>query len=192
MRAGLRCRVFIGAALTILSGVSASLAQERAPNPGKQAVLRAWPMSGAWGVILIRLIDGRLGCLLATGHQDQRSGETYNWGVRWRHEGLGASITDNNAQAVAGSSIQIIIDKVAIGTYQVSKRLSANGFHSVVAEFPAAESDRILSLIGVGGEMQFVTNTFTYSAPLQGSQQALANLKVCTIEASHLDAAQSQ
>ena len=146
-------------------------------------------MSGAWGVVLIRLIDGPFGCLLATGHRDPKSGEQYNWGIRWCRGSLGASISDNNTQAVAGPSIQIIIDKVAVGTYQVSRRVGANGFQSIVAEFSPVESDRVLGLIGVGGEMQFVTTTFTYSAPLQGSQQALANFKARNIEASYLDSA---
>jgi len=177
------------AALTLLSGAHA---QQRAPNPGTQFILREWPMSGAWNVALIRLIDGPLGCLLATAHADQANGEKYMWGLRWRRENVAAYITDNNQQAVAGPSIEIIIDKVSIGAHQVTKRVSKGGFYSITAEFPAAGSDRVLSLIGVGGEMQFVTNTFTYSAPLQGAEQALANLKTCTTEASRLNAAQSQ
>jgi hypothetical protein len=101
-------------------------------------------------------------------------------------------IIDNNQQAVAGPSIQVVVDKVPVGTYQVNKRINKGGLYNVTAEFPSAESNRVLSLVGVGGEMQFVTNTFTYSAPLEGAQQALADLKACTIEASRLDSAQSR
>jgi len=99
-------RMFFAAALAIL-GLTAPKAQERAPNPGTQTQLREWPISGVWGVRLIRIVDGSLGCWLGTGHADQTSGEQYLWGVRWRPENIGATITDNNQRAIAGPSIQI-------------------------------------------------------------------------------------
>lgn len=183
---------FCASIAVALSVMPAAHAQTRAPNPGTQTVLREWPMSGAWGVVLIRLIDGPLGCLMATAHGDQRSGEQYHWGLRWRRENVAAYIVDNNPQAVAGPSIEIIVDKIPVGTYQVNKQFSRGGFSNITAELPAAESDRLLSLVGVGGEMQYVTNAFTYSASLQGAPQALSNLKACSVEASRLDAAQAK
>src|SRR5271156_6512248 len=76
-------RMFFAAALAIL-GLTAPKAQERAPNPGTQTQLREWPISGVWGVRLIRIVDGSLGCWLGTGHANQTSGEQYLWGIRWR------------------------------------------------------------------------------------------------------------
>jgi hypothetical protein len=189
MRVVSHCCAVIVAALSMLS---CAHAQERAPNPGKQTIIRTWPGTGAWQVALLRLVDGPLGCILATGRADAKTGESYSWGIRWRRENVAASISDNNPQAVAGPTIQIFVDKVAIGTYQVSKRTSSGPFSAIAAELPAAESDRLLSLIGVGGEMQYVINNFTYSAPLQGAQQGLVELKACTVEATHLDHPQSQ
>jgi hypothetical protein len=186
----MRTCIFIAATLGILASASPLAAQERAPNTGTEGILRAWPVSGAWNVILVRLADAPLGCLLATGHAG--IGEQYHWGLRWRRENIGAVITANNAQAVAGPSIQIIVDNVTVGTYQISSRVSSNGFQSVIAEFAPSESDRVLSLISGGGELQFVTSIFTYSAPLEGAQQALAYFKECAIEASHLNSTKAQ
>jgi hypothetical protein len=125
--------------------------------------------------------------LFLTGHADQKSGERYFWGIRWRPESVAASITDNNQQAVAGPSIQIIIDTIPVGSYQISRRLnSGNGFQNVAADLPEADKDRVFNLIGVGGAMQFVTNSSTYSASLQGAQQGLRNLEACILEAHHL------
>lgn len=165
-------------------------AQERVPNQGTQSTLRTWPTAGVWQVALVRLIDGGLGCLFMTGHVDQKSGERYFWGVRWRSQNVAASIIDNNQQAVAGPSIQIVIDTIPVGTYQISRRVNGgNGFHNVVAELPQADTNRLLSLINVGGAMQFATSSFTYSASLQGAKQAIGNLQTCELEANHLTAA---
>jgi hypothetical protein len=178
------------AVVSVLSLCIAAVAQERIPNPGKQGTLRTWPATGVWQVALVRLVDGGLGCLLATGHADQNSGERYFWGIRWRGESVAASITDNNQQAVAGPSIQIIIDTIPIGTYQISRRINfGNGFQGVAAEFPQSDKDRIFSLISVGGSMQFITSSSTYSASLQGAQHGIGNLRACILEANHLNAA---
>jgi hypothetical protein len=180
-------RLLLAAACLILS--VAAQAQQRSANPGASGVLRTWPDSGVWGVALVRLIDGPLGCWFVTGHFDQRSGERYIWGVRWRSESLAAMISDTNQQALAGSSIQIVIDRVPVGTYQVSRRAHMSGFENVIAEFPRSDYDRLLGLISIGGQMQFITNSSTYSASLQGAQRAMSNLNACTLEADHLNAA---
>ena len=65
------------------------------------------------------------------------------------------------------------------------------GLQNVVAEFSPAEADSVLSLMGVGGSMQLVTSSFTYSAPLQGVQQAMLNFRDCRTEADHLNSAAS-
>jgi hypothetical protein len=182
-------RLILAAAAVAALSYSA-IAQERTPNQGTPGPLRAWPATGAWQVVLTRLIYGDLGCLLATGHSNQASGENYAWGVRRRGQSLGATITDNNAQAIAGSAIQIIIDHVPLGIFQITDRRElGNGFHVAVAELASKDGSNLINLIGVGGSMQFVTSTYTYSAPLEGAQQALRNLQTCAIEADHLNAA---
>jgi len=164
--------------------------QQRSPNQGTQGLLRAWPQTGVWQVALFRLFDGALGCGLLTGLSDQGSRESYSWGIRWRGESIAATIADTNENAISGPSIQVIVDQIPAGTYQISRRINASNFHNVVADFPRFDADRIVSLINVGGAMQFVTNTFTYSAPLLGAPQGLQNLKTCSIEASQLGSAQ--
>ena len=182
-------RRLLFAVVSIVLLCVAAVGQERVPNQGTQGILRTWPVTGVWQVILVRLVYGDLGCLLITGHADQKSGERYVWGLRWRSQNLAASITDNNQQAVAGPSIQIVIDTIPVGAYQVSHRTNVgNGFQNVVAEFPKADKDRLLGLISVGGAMQFITSSSTYSASLQGAQQGMHNLQACVLEANHLNA----
>ena len=176
------------AAIAFLALHTAASAQQRSPNQGTQGVLRSWPVTGVWQVSLVRFIDGGLGCLFATGHADQTTGERYVWGIRWRNDkSLTASILENNENAIAGPSIQIVLDRVPIGTYPITRRLNAGvGFQSVAADLPELDKDKLLNLIGVGGEMQFITTASTYSAPLQGASQGLQNLKACSIEAAQL------
>lgn len=183
MQTALRFCASIAIAFAMLSSAHA---QHRAPKPRTQTIPRGWPVSGAWGVVLLRLNDGPLGCLLTTG------GEQYIWGLRWRRENVAVYITDSNEEAVAGPSIQVFIDKAPLGSYQVNKRVAQDGFYNVTAELPSAESDRVLSSINVGQDMEFVTSSFFYSEKLQGASQALTNLKACTIEANRLNAAQSR
>ncbi len=158
--------VCLGAAAAI--GVSGSVsAQQRTPNGGATGVLRTWPGNADWQVAMTRLADGALGCVLLTGHTNPASGERYLWGIRWRDNSLAATIVDSNQQAVAGSTIAVTIDQVPVGTYQITRRLGPDGgMQSVTAELPAPDKDRLASLIGVGGPIQFVTANSTYSAPL--------------------------
>jgi hypothetical protein len=96
-------------------------------------------------------------------------------------------VIDNNQPAIAGPSIQIVIDGVPLGTYQIERRSDGgNGFQIVLAELPYGDSIRLLALVRVGGTMQFITAAATYSGSLQGAQQALANLNACKIEVAHL------
>lgn len=175
-----RTALFTAMALLALCG--AASAQQRTPNT--QNILRVWPHTGVWQVVLIRLVDGALGCLLGTSHVDKTTGESYSWGIRWRYESVGAWISDSNENAVAGATLQIVIDHIPAGSYQINHRINKGGFHNVTAEL--SDKDRLLKLINVGGTMQFVTSAFTYGAPLQGASQGLQNLNACSIEATQL------
>jgi hypothetical protein len=187
MQTALRSCASIAIAFAMLSSAHA---QQRPLKPPTQTVARTWPVSGAWGVVLLRLNDGPLGCLLTTGRN--ANGEQYIWGLRWRRENVAVYITDSNEEAVAGPSIQVYIDKVPLGTYQVNKRVAQDGFYNATAELPSAESDRVLSAINVGQDIQFVTSSFFYSEKLQGAPQALTSLKACASEANRLNAAKSR
>jgi hypothetical protein len=181
-------RAFLAVAILLALCVPGS-AQQRVPNQGTPGILRAWPQTGAWQVALLRLFDGAFGCWLVTGFSDQGSREQYFWGIRWRSENVAATIADNNEGAISGPSIQVIVDQIPAGTYQINRRLSSNVFHNVAADMPRVDGDRILSLINVGGVIQFKTSTFTYSAPLQGASQGLQNLKACSVEAGQFGSA---
>lgn len=174
----------------IFAMLSSAHAQQRPQKPRPQTLPRAWPVSGPWGVVLLRLNDGPLGCLLTTGRN--ANGEQYIWGLRWRRENVAVFITDSNQEAVAGPTIQVVVDRVPFGTYPVNKRVAQDGFYNATAELPSAESDRMLSAINVGQDMQFVTSSFFYSEKLQAAPEALTNLKACSIEANRLNAARSR
>jgi hypothetical protein len=45
----------------------------------------------------------------------------------------------------------------------------------------------VMKLLSVGGDVQFVTTRSTYSAAVNGSRQALANLNECATEVRHLE-----
>jgi len=118
----------------------------------------------------------------------KKTGDLYLWGIRWRKEGLGATITDTKAEAIAGPSIQILIDGASIGTYQVGRRAEGAAGANVVADLPPSDNAKLFSLMGKGGTMQFVTSASTYSATLDGAQRALSDFRACTSEAGRLSA----
>lgn len=182
-------KLFISATLAAALLCTTASAQQRLPNAGTASVLRIWPRVGAWEVVLSRLIYGDLGCGLRTGQANKTTGETYIWGFRWReHEGYALVVIDNNQRAVAGANIRLFIDQIPIGYYPIVRRLGPeNGFHSIVADLPPGDQDKIISLIRVGGGVQFVTDTFTYSASLTGAAQGMTNMDACIIEATHLN-----
>jgi hypothetical protein len=152
------------------------IAQQRTLNPGASGLLRTWPGFGDWQVAMLRTIDGALGCVLLTGHVNQVGGERYFWGIRWRENSLAATIFDSNHQAIAGPSIAITIDRVAVGTYQITRRAGPAGeMQNVVAELPAPDRDRLPNLMTVGGAIQFITSNSTYSAPLQAKHLGSAS-----------------
>ena len=180
-------RLLLGGIIAVSCSVIA-LAQDRPQSPAAQNLLKTWAASGAWQVDLVRLVDGSLGCRLVTIHDDKKTGDLYLWGIRWRKEGLGATITDTKTEAIAGPSIQILIDGASIGTYQVGRRAEGAAGSNVVADLPPSDNDKLFSLMGKGGTMQFVTSASTYSASLEGAQQALSDFRACTAEAGRLNA----
>jgi hypothetical protein len=177
-------------AATALDVDGSASAQQRTPNAGTNGMLRTWPVNADWQVAMLRMFDGALGCVLLTGHVDPVRGERYFWGIRWRENTLAVTIFDSNQQAVSGPTIAITIDQVPVGTYGITRRLGPNeGMQSVTAELPAPDRDRLSKLMAVGGAIQFVTSSSTYSAPLQGARQSMSSLQECRIEATHLTGA---
>ena len=161
------------------------------PNAGTQGVLRVWPLVGVWEVSLARLVYGDLGCRLLTGQPNQSSGERYAWGFRWRdQEGYALVIIDSNQQAVTAQAIKLFVDQIPIGSYAIIRRFGPqSGIYSVVAGLPPGDHEKIMSLIKLGGSVNFATDAFTYSASLQGAEQGVGNLQACILEVSHLNAA---
>jgi hypothetical protein len=163
-----------------------ALAQDK--TLATQNLLKTWPANGVWQVDLVRLVDNSLGCRLVTIHDDKKAGELSLWGIRWRKESLGATISDGKQDAVAGPSIKIVIDEVPFGIYQVGRRTNTASGSNVVADFSQSEGDRLSSNMGVGGTMQFVIGASVYSASLKGAREALSDFRACMAEAGRQDA----
>jgi hypothetical protein len=71
-------RIITAIAITVLA--PSALAQQRIPNPGNEAVIRTWPDTGAWGVALVRVVGGRLGCILGTARVNPTANERLSMG----------------------------------------------------------------------------------------------------------------
>jgi hypothetical protein len=109
-----------------------------------------------------------------------------------RGKDLAATIVDNNEKAISGSTITIIFDHVPFGTYQVRRRVVAGaGFFAVSADIPEAAAARLITLMKVGGNIQFSIGPATYSASLQGAPRAMQDLDACIVEANHLNSVRS-
>jgi hypothetical protein len=180
-------RVRIVFLLALMAFSPPALAQQRTTNQGSPGPLREWPPSGAWQTILIRLLStSDLGCVTATGYRNQTTGEQYFWGIRRTSQDTALAIVDNNPTAVAGAAIRVIVDGTPVGVFPISKRLPNGATMSVAAILPGPEAQRLISLFRLGGKVSFVTEHSTYSASLQGAQQAIANLDACAAEIAHL------
>lgn len=182
-----------GAALLAAALAAPAQAQQRTIADGTPGqILRRWPLSGVWLVLLGVAKDGGLSCVMATGHDDPVTGDTYLWGFRRKGQSFSLMVTDKNAAAVSAGNIKIVIDGSPAGTFAIGPRLVENGFHNVNAELPPPVAATLSRLVRIGGSVQFHTGTATYAAPLEGAAQAMGNLDACAHEVRELDAARQQ
>jgi hypothetical protein len=154
-------------------------------NSNSPGFLRSWPAIDSWQVILIHAIDNRFACMNIT---DQKSGSSlvYFFGIEEDTQNLYVIVADQNAEAVSGNSIKVLIDNTLIGTYSVDKRKSVNVFSSIRALVPPAETTKLLNLLRVGETVQFETDQATYSANLDGMTDTLNDVQSCLVEAQAL------
>ena len=120
-------------------------------------IVREWPHSGPWGVILAIAKDSSSSCLLPTGEHDPNTGALYLWGLRRNRGNTGLIIIDKNRQAVAADTIKVLIDGIAIAAYPISQRFEDGEAHTVWAEIPQRAVDTISKLLRVGGAIKFTT-----------------------------------
>ena len=99
-------------------------AQQRTMNGGASGLLRQWPKSGPWEVVLIRTNEGGLQCAMLTGHRNAEAGEMYLWGFRSLAGAKAVAVADRNAQAVSGEAITISVDDTS---RQARSRSSGGG-----------------------------------------------------------------
>lgn len=78
---------------------------------------------------------------------------------------MAATIIDSSEND-AGSTVEIVIDHIPVGTYQISRRVNNGRFHNVVAELSASDKDRLLNLIrGAYSEILLVKCSLFKSPP---------------------------
>lgn len=176
----------IPALLLCCVGLADASAQQRTMDGSAGGLLRQWPPSGPWQVVLTRVKQDDLLCVMLTGHRDADAEELYFWGFRSRAGAKALVVADRNAQAVSGEAITISVDGVPAGTFPVVRRLSEGGMNFVSSDLDATEFERMTGLLRLGGRIAFSTPRATYSETLQGAAQALASFGRCAAEVKHL------
>lgn len=161
-------------------------AQQRTMNGSAAGLLRQWPRSGPWEVVLTRENEGELLCVMVTGHRNADAGEFYVWGFRSWARMKAVFVLDRNAQAVSGEAVTILVDGVPAGAFPIGMRRSEGGVNAVASELDTMEFERMSGLLRLGGRIAFSTPMATYSETLQGAAQALAFFGQCTAEVEHL------
>ncbi len=161
-----------------------SAAQTRTMNSNSPGLLRSWPVFDEWQVFLVRTIDNRLACLILTGRKSD-SGQ-YLFGFENDTQNFYIFLGDQDPDTVSGNSMRVFIDNTLIGTYQIDKRHSVATISSIRAIVPSSQAARLLGLLKVGENVQFVTDAATYSASLDGMTDALADVQNCLAESQAL------
>ena len=182
-------RLILVLSLCSISSFGAS-AQQRTMNAGAGGLLRQWPKSGPWEVVLTRTTEADLACVMLTGHKDVKTDELYLWGLRSRNGSKAVVVADRNAQAVAGDTITVSVDSVPTATYSVTKRRGENGMNAVASELDDPEFERMAGLLRLGGRVAFSTPMATYSETLHGASQALGFFNQCVVEVERLGGSQ--
>lgn len=168
-----------------------ALAQTRTENDGKSNILRSWPQSGAWRVVLSRKSNSTFRCNLLS--YKGMVGNGYIVGLVQSPTQLSVYIADFNPRAVAGDDVRMLVDDVTIGVWKVGMRTDApNAAHSILAPIATEdENARVISLFRTGGSAKFKTDNVTYTIPLAGADVAMSQMKACVTEAATLDAART-
>ena len=163
-----------------------TFAQQRSPNPGAPGVLRQWPVSGNWVTFLTRsATTHQLACIVATGYRDPLADEQYYWGILRTTSELRVVITDENPNALAGSSILVAIDDSTVANYSIIDRRSF-GAKTIIGA-TVGDAELLIRLLRLGGSLKFITGSSTYSASLAGAKQATTYMDECLEEVAQLD-----
>jgi hypothetical protein len=166
-----------------------AFAQQRSQNSGAPGILRQWPASGDWMVILTRLATTHeLACTLATGYRNVQMGDLYFWGIRRVNSGVSVGISDDNPTALAGPSIIVTIDDSRVGNYPITVRESVGSHSLIAAAVPASDAEVLMRLFRLGGSIKFSTSASTYPQSLVGARQAVADMDACIAEVAQLSA----
>ena len=127
-----------------------------------------------------------------TGYHNFSSGERYLWGLIHLGQNIDVEIIDTNPVAVSGPAIKVIVDGAVVGDFPITRRVNIGSFHMVRSRLSPKDGGILERLMSVGGNIEFVTDTVTYSASLAGAQKAMQDFFACSVEANQINAAQTQ
>lgn len=163
-----------------------SFAQTRVMNANSPGVLRTWPADGKWQDVLVHAKGGRFVCLTIAGRKSSGDQLSYLVGLDTTPDNLYVVVADRNPDAVSGNTVSVLVDDTLVGNYAVDKRVSSEEVSQIRAAVPKSETSRLLSLLKIGGTVQFKTENAGYSVSLEGMSAALMTVQQCLTEAVNL------
>jgi len=182
-------RIVVGCALlgvAIAAHSTSGLAQTSTWNTGAPGVLRGWPQAGAWQTLLAKRPDGTLSCLMLSGKTENGQLQ-FVAGLRQVPGDLALLVSDIYPAKLTGDHVALLIDGVKVGDFPITRRVDDQGpLHTIGADVGSKDASRVLTLFRTGGEVRLITAQATYSFPLKGSAQSMANLRECLTEAQNL------
>lgn len=176
--------VFLLAALSI----SPAFSQERTLSNDVARVLRVWPASGRWQVILLRNEKHKLMCILGTGKLSPAKITLYMYGLAEKDNSLSLIIVDQNKSALSGHNIASVIDGVSIGSYPITywNQNPISASYVIESKLSNQQGRRIENLLAFGSTIKLITNGATYQSSLDGIRGELHNFKNCIREVKDL------
>jgi len=163
-----------------------AVAQQRTPNPGTQAMLRQWPEAGVWETHLQRRTDianSPLECVGGTGFFSDPV-NYYRWGWADLNGEFRLFIWDRLNVSV--DRIDVFIDDVKVVQAKVTSKEAPDRGSAVYAAISREKVDALKAVIRKGSSIKFMTAKETYSAPLDGADQALTHFDECIAYAKQL------
>ena len=176
-------QMFFLRAMFLATLFAPTLASAQKLSPGGE--VRRWVAPGSkWVVYLNRLTSrgGRLGCLLITGFETAGRPDRHTWGFRSSGGELLLLINSFRPEDVEGNSISFAVDGSEVAKFAIGDRPGpARDYNSVFADVPAAQQQRILSLLQGGRRINLNNGGKSFEALLD--EGSAAAFKACRQEA---------
>ncbi len=139
------------AALFALATATPAVATEAPPAQ----ILRQWPRAGLWSTAMIRTSSHDLACYIVAAPISSASRNLP--GLRIKGDDLAIEITDHDGRALAGPAIQVRVDGIPVGRFDVTNRLRGFSLTTVVAEVPGGQREQVMAAFQHGRSIAFIT-----------------------------------